>query len=955
MGQDIRVLHVDDEPAFADMTATFLQRENDHFNVTTATGASQGLNNLTERDFDCIVSDYDMPGESGIDFLRSVREEHGELPFILFTGKGSEEVASDAISAGVTDYLQKESGTDQYAVLANRIQNAVDRQRAERARQRQREAIETAKEGISILDEDGRYLYVNEAFAELYGYDPDEMIGEHWQLVYADAEDIEQVNQEILPAVEREGNWHGTTTGLRADGSTFIEDHRLATTDRGELVCTVREMGEHERALREEKLFIEQALDALDDVFYVLGTDGHLHRWNDRLTAVTGYSDDEIDGRHATELFPEDEHERITAAIEETVTTGSTVVKAELLTPDGSRVPYEFTASRLTDPDGDVTGLIGVGRDIAERIEREVQLRDNTARLEALFEDSPDLINIHDTDGNIINPNPQLSERTGYDASVLEEMKVWELDQTITPEEAHTLWESMDTGERRRLEGQYRCADGSTFPVEVHLRRLDIDGADRFIAIARDITDQKDRERRLEQSEMVFEYAQDAMFLIDVSDSEFTIRRVNPAYERATGLSAEQVAGKTPQDVLDAETGAAIESRYQECIDQREPLKYEEQLPIDGEITTWDTRIAPVIVDGRVTQLVGATRNITDRKERERQLQQYKEIIETTDDIAFVVDDDWAVDFINESITEYIDMSVGDIEGQPVGELAEQYVAERDEPSQFLDALERVFQSENGSTDPERLERTLRLDGSTYTFEYQISPLIADGETTAAVVTMRDISERKRRERQLERQNDRFDELASAVSHDLQTPISTVEGRLELALQTEEMGHVAKAAEAIDRVDQLRTDLLTTLRTGEIVAETEQTDLESVLDDVWATIDPPQATSLTVEENVQIEADRDAFQRLLENLINNSIEHGSGEITIRIGALEAGFYYEDDGAGIDPEHRDDVFTPGFSTKEGDEGIGMGMASVRQIVLAHDWCISVEDAQFLDGVRFVITE
>ena len=955
MGQDIRVLHVDDEPAFAELTATFLQRKNEQFDVTTAPSASQGLNDLTERDFDCVVSDYDMPGESGIEFLQAVRDERSELPFILFTGKGSEEVASDAISAGVTDYLQKESGTDQYTVLANRIQNAVDKQRAERAQQRQREAIETAKEGISILDEDGQYLYVNEAFAELYGYESDEIIGEHWQLVYPDTEEVDQVNQEILPEVEREGNWHGTTTGLRADGSTFIEDHRLSTTDRGELVCTVREMGEHEQALQEEQLFIEQALDALDDVFYVLGTDGHLSRWNDHLTAVTGYSDDEIDGRHATELVPEDDQERIAAAIEETLTTGSTVVEAELLAPDGSRVPYEFTASRLTDPDGDVVGLIGVGRDIAERIEREAQLRDNTARLEALFENSPDLINIHDADGNIINPNPQLCGRTGYDASVLGDMKIWDLDQTITREEAHALWGDMEIGERRRLEGTYRCADGSTVPVEIHLRRLNINDADRFISIARDITEQKNRERRLEQSEMVFEYAQDAMFLIDVSDSEFTIRRVNPAYERETGLSADRLIGKTPQEVLDAETGAAVENRYQRCVDQREPLKYEEELPIENEITTWDTRIAPVILDGQVTQLVGATRNITNQKKRERQLQQYEEIIEATDDIAFIVDDNRVLDFVSESITEYIDTPVADLTGQPVGDLAEQYVAERDEPSRFHTALERVFQAEDGSGDPERLELALQLDGSTYTFEYQISPLIADGETTAAVVTMRDISERKRRERRLERQNDRFGELASAVSHDLQTPISTVKGRLELALQTGDMDHISKATDAIERVDQLRTDLVTTLRTGEIVAETEQTELESVIDDVRTTIDTSQATSITVEETVQIEADRDAFRRLLENLINNSIEHGSNEITIRVGGLETGFYYEDNGSGIDPEHRDEVFTPGFSTKDGSEGIGMGMASIRQIVLAHDWCITIEDAEHLGGVRFEITE
>lgn len=127
----IRILHVDDEPDLADLTATFLTRENDRFEIETATNVAEGLDLLNQSVFDCIVSDYDMPGQNGIEFLEAVREEYLDLPFILFTGKGSEEVASDAISAGVSDYLQKGSSTDRYALLANRITNLVTQYRAE--------------------------------------------------------------------------------------------------------------------------------------------------------------------------------------------------------------------------------------------------------------------------------------------------------------------------------------------------------------------------------------------------------------------------------------------------------------------------------------------------------------------------------------------------------------------------------------------------------------------------------------------------------------------------------------------------------------------------------------------------------------------------------------------------------------------------------------------------------
>ena len=127
----IRVLHVDDEPAFADMTAAFLEREDERFTVETATSASDGLARLSETTVDCIVSDYDMPGQNGIAFLEAIRADYPALPFVLFTGKGSEEIASEAISAGVSDNLRKGTGTDRYSLLANRIENLVSQYQAE--------------------------------------------------------------------------------------------------------------------------------------------------------------------------------------------------------------------------------------------------------------------------------------------------------------------------------------------------------------------------------------------------------------------------------------------------------------------------------------------------------------------------------------------------------------------------------------------------------------------------------------------------------------------------------------------------------------------------------------------------------------------------------------------------------------------------------------------------------
>ncbi|QLH82880.1 GAF domain-containing protein [Halosimplex pelagicum] len=137
MGGDVRVLHVDDDEDLAAIASDYLERESDRLSVATVTDPERALERVRSESFDCVVSDYQMPGMCGFQLLEAVRGEYPDLPFILFTGKGSEEVASEAVSAGVTDYLQKETGTEQYAVLANRVENAVAAARAEERAERQ--------------------------------------------------------------------------------------------------------------------------------------------------------------------------------------------------------------------------------------------------------------------------------------------------------------------------------------------------------------------------------------------------------------------------------------------------------------------------------------------------------------------------------------------------------------------------------------------------------------------------------------------------------------------------------------------------------------------------------------------------------------------------------------------------------------------------------------------------
>ena len=115
------------------MLSTALKREHDRLTVETVGTAPEAVARLADDTVDCLVSDYDLPGGNGIELLETVRDEHPLLPVIIYTAQGSEAVASEAISAGVTDYLRKEPGTEQYAELANQIRDAVDHSRSQRA------------------------------------------------------------------------------------------------------------------------------------------------------------------------------------------------------------------------------------------------------------------------------------------------------------------------------------------------------------------------------------------------------------------------------------------------------------------------------------------------------------------------------------------------------------------------------------------------------------------------------------------------------------------------------------------------------------------------------------------------------------------------------------------------------------------------------------------------------
>lgn len=268
----IDVLHVEDDEGFSELCVEFLERQDGSLSVHTESRPSDALNYLDENDVDCVVSDYEMPEMDGLNFLETLRERGSEIPFILFTGKRSEEIASEAISRGVTDYLQKKPGTQQYELLAKRIRNAVDKHRArQHARKRElrlqkfRRAVESSGHSIYFTDADGVIEYVNPAFEKITGYTAEEAVGENARILQSGEHD-DGFYQDLWKTILDGDVWRNEVINERKDGERYVVDQTVAsvTDDDGEVThfvavnADVTERKEQERELRLQNERLEE-------------------------------------------------------------------------------------------------------------------------------------------------------------------------------------------------------------------------------------------------------------------------------------------------------------------------------------------------------------------------------------------------------------------------------------------------------------------------------------------------------------------------------------------------------------------------------------------------------------------------------------------------------------------------------------------------------------------------
>ena len=360
----------------------------------------------------------------------------------------------------------------------------------------------------------------------------------------------------------------------------------------------------------------------------------------------------------------------------------------------------------------------------------------------------------------------------------------------------------------------------------------------------------------------------------------------------------------------------------------------------DAEFDDADRRLAELLASHLEETLDRIAVTETLRTERDRLLALFTNVPDPA--VAYdYVDGDPVVRQVNEAF----EATFGYEPETVVGESIDDYIVPPDADTEAEELNEQLRRGENVRREVTRIT----ADGPRH-FILHVIPIRLGAANAAGYAIYTDVTDRREREETLRRQNERLDEFASIVSHDLRNPLSVAEGYVELARETGDVDHLEKAADAIDRMDELVADLLSLAREGRSVGETESVSLDAVAREAWESVDTGDAT-LTIEADGTLAANRTRLRELLENVFRNSVEHGStsgrdspdAPLTVRVGAgtfgaddgsPADGFYVEDDGVGLPEEDLDRVFESGFTTDE--SGTGLGLAISERIAEAHGW-------------------
>jgi len=516
-----KVLHVDDDAAFLKLAKRLLQAEGS-FQVETASSVQEALERMKEEDFDVIVSDYKMPEKDGLAFLKELRKDGGNIPFIIFTGRGREEIAKEALNLGADQYLNKTGDPEiVYCKLAHSITKAVKIREAEEAlhdsEEKFRAISESASDATISIDTEGRIVFWNRVAETIFGYSANEMIGKPLTLIIPEARN-DKLLRKLVGWLSSQPPDLGKTfeiVGSRKDGNGFpLEASFSVWKMHGKTFLTIvaRDITRHKQAWRalkhaEEKAkntlsLLSATLESTAEGILVVNTEGKIATFNQKFAEMWRIPDETLATRdeNQTLAFLLDqlkEPEKFLARVRELYAQPD-AESYDLLELKEGRVFERYSRSQRIG--GKIAGRVWSFRDVSEDKKTDKEIRENKQKFEGLFTGNPEAAVYLSQDFHILDINPRFFELFGYS---LEEIRGKHINEVIVPEERIEEGQTLDQTAAKvyvYFDTVRKRKDGRLIPVSVSAAPIIVEGKPvGHVAMYKDISELKRTEAAMKE------------------------------------------------------------------------------------------------------------------------------------------------------------------------------------------------------------------------------------------------------------------------------------------------------------------------------------------------------------------------------------------------------------------------------------------------------------------------
>ncbi len=522
----IHVLHVDDDLATLEVSKQILMDLCGNFEIDFACCADEALEKLTTKTFEAIVSDYEMPQKNGLDFLKELREKNIDLPFILFTGKGREEVAITALNLGADGYYNKQGSPETvYGELAHGIKTAIQKNRAIKAlvesEKRYRNLMEQASEGILIHDLQGNIIDANKQTCKSLGYTKEELLSLNAASIDPQADP--NINGEIIwPIILAGQNVIFQTYHTRKDQTKIpveVSLNPIEIDNKKHILVLIRDNTERkqtEAALKKSETQYRFLAESSRDVIWTMDLDGKFTYVSPSVLQLRGYTPKEVMQQSITEALTPESLQIISEGIQhfkETGTMPSYYFELQQPCKDGTTVWTEVNFTIIWNKDRKPESILGVSRDITKRKKIEEALQASEERFSKIFKNGPNAMVITRlSDGKIIEANNSITNLTGHlpeevIGKTTIELGIW----ANTDERENLVKDLLAQGSIHSQDITLKKKDGTLIIVNTSASIITVQNEQCLIASFNDVTKHKQAQEELKQAYELLEKVGDGI------------------------------------------------------------------------------------------------------------------------------------------------------------------------------------------------------------------------------------------------------------------------------------------------------------------------------------------------------------------------------------------------------------------------------------------------------------